>query len=95
MVLSAGVGSASATRGEATEEYLAQVALARHIDIHGQSHRNVVMREPLALTNGKTALALFAAGRGLVPPAGAMGHVGASIAHYVQLRPGVLRCLAE
>ena len=82
MALSVGAGSTSAAKGKATEEYLVQVAFLRYIDIHGQSHSTVVMREPLALTNGKTAMALCVAGRGLVPYARAQGHVGVLIANY-------------
>ena len=82
MVLNAGVGSVTAARGKATDEYLVQIAFLRYLDIDGQSHNTVVMREPLALTHGKSAMALFAAGQGLLPPVRSMGHLGVSVSHF-------------
>ena len=82
------VGSSSAKgfvaqrHGRSTEEYLVQHAFARRLDASGQAHTVALLRDPLPLTHGKGAWAMFNAGVEFFQTAREQGHLGISIAHY-------------
>ena len=70
------------TQGRGTDEYLVQHAFVRYIDAGGQHHSTVVLKDPLPLTNGKSAWALYACAVNFMETARAMGHLGVSVVHY-------------
>ena len=66
-----------------SSEYLVQTCYYRYYDMLGQHHTSVAIRDPLPLTNGKTAQALFAAGLEFQPTLRQSGHKGLIIEHCV------------
>jgi len=74
--------------GAETVEYLVQYAALRRVENDGSVQSTMVLRDPLPLTEGKTALALYSAGRSFIPSLRRMGHVGVAIQHYVFDRAG-------
>ena len=81
-------GTVSKQRREAsgTQEYLVQTCFYRFFDHHSKAHPACVLRDPLPLTNGKTALALFACYLKFNPSLRDMGHRGIAIEHHVEDR---------
>jgi hypothetical protein len=70
-------------QGGATLEYLVQHGLLRTYDANGVAQTAVVLRDPLPLTHGKTAWAVFAAGIAFVPTLRQLDHAGIAVQHYV------------
>lgn len=68
--------------GRTTDEYLVEHAFVRYVDAGGQHHSTVVLKDPLPLTNGKSAWALYACATNFIETARAMGHTGISVCHY-------------
>ena len=69
--------------GSQCSEYLVQLAAYRAFNMSGDAMSCVFMKEPMPLTNGKTADALFAADTSFAPTLRAMGHTGIAIQHHV------------
>jgi hypothetical protein len=65
-----------------TEEFLVQHAFVRYIDAKGEHHSTVVLKDPIPLTNGKSAWALYACATDFIETARVMGHTGISVCHY-------------
>lgn len=69
--------------GGAATEYLIQQCFVRYFDAHQVPRTAVVLRDPLPLTEGKSAWAVFAAGRDFFPTLVELGHTGISVVHVV------------
>ena len=54
----------------------------RWIDVAGKAKTIPLLRDPLPLTHGKGALAIFQAGVDYVPTLRQLGHKGLSVQHY-------------
>ena len=72
--------------GKGTLEYLVQTCFYRYFDHHGTAHSACVLRDPVPLTKGKTALAIFANYLNFNPSLRDMGHKGFAIEHHVEDR---------
>ena len=68
--------------GMGTDEYLVQHAFYRYYDSQGLPHTAIVLRDPLPLTQGKTAMAIFSAAVEFMPTVREQGHSGITVSHY-------------
>lgn len=71
-----------------TDEYLVQHVFYRTIDALGTPSTVTLLRDPLPLSCGKTALAQYSCGKSFFQNARQLGHVGISIATYTWDRAG-------
>ena len=78
--------SAKSRAGTATPEYQVQTCFYRYFDYHGSAHSACVIRDPLPLTHGKSALAIFANYLKFNSCLRDMGHIGIAIEHHVEDR---------
>ena len=69
-------------QGRDTEEYQVQHVFYRTLDAEGVPVTTTVLRDPLPLTSGKTALAMYSAGVAFFRSARQLGHVGISVCTY-------------
>ena len=78
------IGNQYQTRrdGKQTHEYLAQVSFIRYENADGDMVSQCRFAPPLPLTQGKTAIAIFSAGRKFGPTLRQLGHRGIVIQHY-------------
>lgn len=81
-------GQSVVRSGRGTDEFLVQHCFYRFLDHSGEAQTAVVLRDPLPLTKGKTALALFAAGGAFLRCPQSLGHSGIVVAHYAFDRAG-------
>lgn len=68
--------------GKETDEFLIQHGYFRTLDVFGQSDTVAIMRDPLPMTSGKSALATFSAFTDFFRTPRQLGHRGICIAHY-------------
>lgn len=81
-------GAKVAITGRATSEYLVQHMYYRTYGSTGRARTCLVIRDPLPLTSGKSAWALWSAGQEFKRTPMQIGHTGISIVHYVFDRAG-------
>ena len=73
----------SASRqGRDTEEYQVQHVFYRTLDSAGQPSTVALVRDPVPLTHGKSALAIYSSGKAFFQNARQLGHMGISICTY-------------
>ena len=75
-------GFSATAEGRQTDEFLVQHCFYRSADALGRTSTTVLLRDPLPLTEGKTGVAVFAAGVQFAQTVRQHGHTGISVAHY-------------
>jgi len=68
--------------GGAAQEFLVQQAFLRYIDVDGVPHTVAVLRDPLPLSHGKGAWAIYSAGVEFSQTLRQQGHQGIALQHY-------------
>ena len=75
-------GKKTKRQGERSDEYLVQHMFYRFIDPFGKAQTVAVLRDPLPLTKGTTAEAIFSAAKEFLLYPRQMGHAGIIVVHY-------------
>ena len=72
--------------GRGSDELLVQNVFFRSLDASGQARTVVVMMDPLPLTHGKSAAAMFSCYRSFFPDPRSWGHRGVEVVHFASDR---------